>query len=117
MHSSHTGWSSPTGSHSVIRRRAQRSAGRQPLHTTQSFSRIGMAAECSPKVAHKGPKEGLSMKGARSMLDCRPTLNCRPSIPSTYEPLHRDRQRHGHKKDILPACCLTIHSHHHPCIT
>ena len=83
MHSSHTGWSSPTGSHSVIRRRAQRSAGRQLLHTTQSFSGIGMTVACSPKVAHKRPKEGLSMKGVRSMLDPRPTLNRRPSIPST----------------------------------
>ena len=72
MHSSHTGWSSPTGSHSVIRRRAQRSAGRQPLHTTHSSSGVGMTAACSPKVAHRRPKQGLSMKGARSMLDLQP---------------------------------------------
>jgi hypothetical protein len=82
MHSSHTGWSSPTGSHSMIRRCAQRSAGRQPLHTTQSFSGIGMTAACSPKVAHERPKEGLWMKGVRSMLDRRPTLNRRLSVPS-----------------------------------
>jgi len=52
MHSSHTGWSSPTGCHSVIMRRAQRSAAGHLLHTTQSSSGIGMTAACSPKVAN-----------------------------------------------------------------
>jgi hypothetical protein len=55
MHSSHTGWSSPTGSHSVTRRRAQRSAGRQPLHTTQSFSGIGMRRTRSSARGPRGP--------------------------------------------------------------
>ena len=55
MHSSHTGWSSPTGSHSVIRRRAQRSAGRQPLHPTQSFSGIGMRHTRSSARGPRGP--------------------------------------------------------------
>jgi hypothetical protein len=32
-----------------------------------------MAAVCSPKVAHKRPKEGLSIKGAWSMSDWEPT--------------------------------------------
>jgi hypothetical protein len=44
MHSSQTGWSSPTGSHSMTWRRAQRSAGGHLPHTTQSSSGIGMAA-------------------------------------------------------------------------
>ena len=84
MHSSHTGWSSPTGSHSVIRRRAQRSAGRQLLHTTQSFSGIGMTVACSPKVAHKRPKEGLSMKGLWSIFDCGSTYAPHPPQLGDY---------------------------------
>jgi len=31
-----------------------------------------MTAACSPKVAHRRPKQGLSMKGSRSMLDLQP---------------------------------------------
>ena len=73
MHSSHTGWSSPTGCHSVTWRRAQRSAGGKLLHTTQSSSGIGMAAACSPKVANRCRKEGLSVKGVWSIFDCGPT--------------------------------------------
>ena len=55
MHSSHMGWSSPTGCHSVIMRRAQRSAAGHLLHTTQSSSGIGMAGACSSKVANLWP--------------------------------------------------------------
>ena len=95
MHSSHTGWSSPTGSHSVIRRRAQRSAGRQPLHTTQSFSGIGMAAACSPKVAHRRPKHGLSMKGTRSMLDLQYPFHALASSPS------KGARKPGAKREII----------------
>jgi hypothetical protein len=74
MHSSQTGWPSPTGSHSVIWRRAQRSAGRQLPQTTQSCSTsIGMVAVCSPKVTNPRPKDGLSMKMSRSMSDWAPS--------------------------------------------
>jgi len=59
MHSSHTGWSSPTGSHSVTWRRAQRSARGQLLHTTQSSSGIGMTrsvfAEGGQPKTQRGP--------------------------------------------------------------
>ena len=55
MHSSHTGWSSPTGCHSVIWRRAQRSAGCQLLHTTQSSSGIGMQRTRSSARGPRGP--------------------------------------------------------------
>jgi hypothetical protein len=67
MHSSHTGWSSSAGSHSVIWRRAQRWAGGQLSHTAQSSSGTGMAAACSQKVANRRPEEGLSMKGLWSI--------------------------------------------------
>ena len=53
MHSSHTGSSSPTGSHSVIWRRAQRSAGGQRPHTTQSSSGIGMARQSRQKSLNR----------------------------------------------------------------
>jgi hypothetical protein len=59
--------------HSVIWRRAQRSAGRQLLHTTQSFSGIGMAAACSPKSTNQRPKDGPSVKVSRSMSEWAPT--------------------------------------------
>ena len=64
MHSSHTGWSSPTGSHSVIWRRAQRSAGGQRPHTTQSSSGIGMPQRLS-RAVRSSEDVGLSGRPAR----------------------------------------------------
>jgi hypothetical protein len=78
-HSSQTGWSSLTGSHSVTWRRAERSAEGQHLHTTQSSSGIAIAAACLPKVANAGPKEGLVMKGLWSISACGPSPGARPA--------------------------------------
>src|SRR6516165_7750265 len=95
MHSSHTGWSSPTGNHSVIRRRAQRSAGRQPLHTTKSFSGIGMAAACWPKVAHKGPVDEGGAVNVRLSADLElstvDTVNLRTTAPRSPTPRSQER--------------------------
>ena len=67
MHSSHMGWSSPTGCHSVIMRRAQRSAAgpRSTHHAIVLGDRHGRSVltEGGQPMASERPAKALSEEG------------------------------------------------------